>query len=274
MYKTKENAPPGASKGLMAHLVLGYPTLPDSIRSAESYIAAGCNILELQIPFSHPTADGPLITAACREAVENQHVQVEDCLAALQWLRARYPKQEIMVMSYANRVYTYGAGRFVSKMEQMGVRHLIIPDLPIDSPLSDLFSLKSISGKAGSGVSLVPVLAANISPGRLQSLMRLGCEFFYLMSDFKITGSDFSLHTGLLQIISTIREANPGARIGIGFGISTPGHVRAVLRHADVAIVGSALIKAQIAGNLAAYLGSLTDAVRAENRQVHNILFR
>ncbi len=256
-----------ASKSLMAHLVLGYPTLAESIRTAEVYISAGCGILELQVPFSHPTADGPVITAACREAVEKQGVRVEDCIDALKWLRGRHPEQEIMVMSYANRIYAYGAQRFAGQMQDIGIKHLIVPDLPVDAPLSHLFSIGGNMDTRAESVSLVPVIAANITPERLQRLVRQAFGFFYLMSDFKITGGQFSLHPGLLNIISYIRRENPSARIGIGFGISEPEQVREVLKHADVAIVGSSIIKARYAGSLAEHLASLLGAVQTSTNK-------
>jgi tryptophan synthase alpha chain len=109
----------------------------------------------------------------------------------------------------------------------------------------------------------VPVLAANAPDTRLEKLLGKGFDFFYLMSDFKITGSGFSLHPRLKEIISKIkstshRDSKP-TRVGIGFGISSPKQVRLVAAEADVAIVGSALIQAQRAGKLDEYLESLQD---------------
>lgn len=230
---------------LMAHLVLGYPDLAASIQTAETYIAAGVQILELQIPFSHPTADGPIITEACQEATR-QGVTIEDCLEAMAQIRAKYPEQEIMVMSYLNRVYHYGYAKFAATMAKLGIQHVIIPDLPVDAPLT----------QQSSDITLVPVLAANVSNSRLDQLLNANHDFFYLMSDFKITGSGFSLHPRLKEIIQRIRQSENGAkrRTGIGFGISTPEQVRLVNQEADVAIVGSALINAQKNGRLSAFL--------------------
>lgn len=242
----------------MAHLVLGYPTLQTSIRTAEQYIAAGCAILELQVPFSHPTADGAVITEACRVAALDQGVSMSDCLQAIEFLRKKYPSQEIMVMSYANRLYNFGLERFRSEMERLEVSRLIIPDLPVDSVLIP----------ASRRVQLVPVLAANVTDARLECLLGLGCDFFYLMSDFKITGGTFSLHPRLAQLATRIRLANPAARIGIGFGIETPEQVKAVLEVADYAIIGSALIRAQKEGRLDQYLAVLKNMPRFTTQRV------
>ncbi len=244
---------------VMAHLVLGYPTLAESLRTADSYVRAGVRILELQIPFSHPTADGPVITAACREAVENQGVGVQDCIDAIASLRASYPEQEIMVMSYVNRIFVYGFAKFSAEMTRFGVRHLIVPDLPVDSPTA--------AGLANAQLQLVPVLAANVSDARLQQLLAMGFDFFYLMSDFKITGSGFSLNPRLTAVIAAIKSAGDRTkavpRVGIGFGIGTPAQARLVTEAGDIAIIGSALIQAQGEGRLEAFLADLKEAFAA-----------
>jgi tryptophan synthase alpha chain len=233
----------------MAHLVLGYPSLAESIRTAEQYIASGVAILELQIPFSHPTADGPVITLACQKATQ-EGVTVSACLEAIQALRTKFPKQEIMAMSYLNRIYHYGFQAFMDQLKALGIKNLIVPDLPADA-IRD-FAVQHNS------VHFVPVLAANTTDARLDQLLALDFDFYYLMSDFKITGSGFSLHPRLKEIIQKIRaKAVHRPRIGIGFGISTPEQARIIVAEADVAIIGSVLIQAQNAGKLEEYLESL-----------------
>ena len=155
-------------------------------------------------------------------------------------------------MVYLNRIYTFGFQGFIEEMNAAGVHHLIIPDLPPDVAHSFISSQTS--------VKIVPVLAANTSTARLEKLMALGFDFYYLMSDFKITGSGFSLHPNLQAIIQKIKSGTNGhssPRIGIGFGISTPEQAKLVSEEADLAIIGSALIQAQNAGKLPEYLESL-----------------
>ncbi len=220
---------------IMAHLVLGYPTLADSLATAEAYVRAGIRTLELQIPFSHPTADGPVITAACQEAAGPQGVTVTDCLLAIRSLREDFPEQEIIVMSYLNRVFNFGLEQFAQALESLNVKHLIVPDLPVDNPVAARLQ--------GSGVQWVPVLAANVSDERLEKLLSAGFDFYYLMADFKITGAAFSLHPRLKIVIAAIKRTRPEASVGIGFGISTPGQARLAAAEADLAIIGSALIR-------------------------------
>lgn len=242
---------------VMAHLVLGYPNLEESLRTAETYIRAGVQVLELQIPFSHPTADGPVITAACREAVR-QGVTLRDCLVAIGDLRRRFPEQEIVVISYLNPIYSFGFQKFMSEIELLGIRHLIVPDLPVDEKLL-------MVGGGRWTVKLVPVLAANVSDARLGKLLDMGFDFFYLMSDFKITGSAFSLNPRLKNLISKIKSGGDAKspRVGIGFGITTPEQARLVAAEADLAIIGSALIQAQREERLEIYLEKLKNAFTA-----------
>lgn len=245
---------------VMAHLVLGYPNLAESLRTAEIYIRTGVQALELQIPFSHPTADGSVITAACREAVR-QGVTLRDCLVAIGDLRERFPKQEVVVMSYLNPIYVFGFQKFMREMEASGIRHLIVPDLPVDEK-------PGMAGRGRRSVKFVPVLAANVSDARLEKLLGMGFDFFYLMSDFKITGSAFSLNPRLKEIIARIKSGSDSKspRVGIGFGITTPEQARLVAGEADLAIIGSALIQAQREGRLEEYLAALknTFAVATE----------
>jgi tryptophan synthase alpha chain len=242
---------------IMAHLVLGYPTLAESIQTAEKYIQSGVEILELQIPFSHPTADGPVITAACQVAVKEQKVSVIQSLEAIETIRTRYPKQEIIVMSYVNRVFSYGLARFFAKMEQLNIKHLIVPDLPVDAALAQ----NTANYKDAPNLKLVPVLATNTTQERLEKLSAMHFDFYYLMSDFKITGSGFGLNPNLKGMIAGIKKRNPNARVGIGFGISTPEQAKIVSKEADYAIIGSALITSQNGGNLDAYLQSMHEAL-------------
>lgn len=234
---------------LMAHLVLGYPDMATSLATAAEYVRAGCAILELQIPFSHPTADGPVITHACQQAVQGGQATVDDCLDAIQTLRNQFPDQEIIVMTYLNRAFTYGVAALAARLNALGITQAIIPDLPADSVLADQFR------KAG--LNMIPVIAANVPEARLSRLLKLPFNFIYLMSDFKITGSAFSLHPRLEKVLQTIKAERHDVRTGIGFGISTREQVELVTSVANYAILGSSLLKAQEEGRLAAYLGGL-----------------
>ncbi len=244
----------------MAHLVLGYPTLAESLRTADAYIAAGCAVLELQIPFSHPTADGPLITEACRTATGQNGVTIEAAFEAVAEIRRRHPEQQLVVMSYLNPLFVYGLEKTAQKLLSLNIHHLIVPDLPVDSPLADrlqtpgapLLRTANCELRTSTGLRLIPVVAANVTDDRLDRLLAAGYDFFYLMSDFKITGATFSLHPRLKAVIQRLHDG--GAGCCIGFGISTPAQAQLAVEACGMAVVGSAFIRAQNEGRLHACL--------------------
>ena len=154
----------------------------------------------------------------------------------------------IIPMTYFNKVFHYGTDAFMNKLNELGIDHIILPDLPFDGTLTN--SIKS------STVKLVPVMAANISEERLNEAMTLNSDYIYLMADYQITGQAFSLNERLKSVIKTIRTKSD-AQIGIGFGISTRADIEQVLEQADYAIIGSSLIKAKEANQLESKLVEL-----------------
>ena len=227
---------------IMGHLVMGYPSLEQSYQNARTYAKAGFEILELQIPFSHPTADGTVITQANRIATEENHVTIEDCFKLIKQLKDEFPQQEIVIMTYLNKVYHYGIDNFIEQSNQLGVKNLIIPDLPFDDVIA-----KKIN--ASNKVKVIPVIAANIPNDRLEKAIDQDPDHFYIMSEFKITGQGFGLHENITSRIEFIKSKSK-AKIGIGFGISTKEHVNTITSIADYAIIGSALINADNEGKL------------------------
>jgi len=227
---------------IMGHLVLGYPNLEQSYQNARKYAQSGFNILELQIPFSHPTADGALITQANRVATAENNVTIDECFEIIERIKDEFPCQEIILMTYINKVYTYGVDLFIKKASSLNISDIIIPDLPFDHPIAD----KINNSKT---LSIVPVIAANIEDKRLIKAIETNPNHFYIMSEFKITGQGFGLHENISNRVNFIKSKS-NAKIGIGFGISTKAHIEAITQIADYAIIGSALIAAQKEGQL------------------------
>src|SRR5574344_2160868 len=116
---------------LMAHLVAGYPTNELSHITAHALIKGGADILEIQLPFSDPSADGPAIQSACTEVL-NRGAKVKDALNFISELHAEFPDTTIYLMSYGSLIYTPGVSNFCKKAAQAGVKGMIIPDLPFD----------------------------------------------------------------------------------------------------------------------------------------------
>lgn len=229
-----------SKNAIMGHLVIGYPSLKESYKTAIEYIQAGIEILELQIPFSHPTADGSTITEANRKAIEN-NVSVEESLEQIKRIKKEYPEQNIVPMTYLNKVFSYGFDNYVQFLNNINIDHVIIPDLPFDDKHANIIH--------ESPVNLVPVIAANLSSERLQKLFEHPSDYIYIMSGYKITGQKFDLHPDTKALIEELKTRS-NASIGIGFGINNRSDVEEVLKHADFAIIGSSLINANKEGKL------------------------
>ena len=227
---------------IMGHLVIGYPTLEESYQTAKTYIENGIEILELQIPFSDPTADGEVITIANKTAIRNQ-VSFSDCMNFVKDLKNEFPHQELYLMTYLNKLITQNWNEIENELENLGISQLIIPDLPFDSP-------ETLTLEKNGKVQIVPVIGVNIENDRLEKLTQKNPHFIYIMSGFKITGSAFDLHNQMQEITFKIREKSQ-AKIGIGFGVNTYEDALSIAKVADVVIVGSAFIKAQQQGILA-----------------------
>ena len=238
---------------LMAHLVLGHPTLPESLATARRYAAAGVRYVEVQLPFSHPTADGVTITAANRTALAATP-DLADYWTALRALAAELPPERLVLMTYANRIVGGGVEAFVAQLRAVGIRQLIVPDLPLDAPAA--------AALLGAGLDLFPVLAPNVSAARLERLLTHQPAFVYIMAGYRLTGQAFDLDPRLAALVAAIRQRAPQAAVGIGFGVRTGDDVRAILAIADVAIVGSALLQAQSSGALTGLLDELVEATR------------
>lgn len=220
---------------IMAHMVIGYPSYQESRQIAEKYINSGMEILELQIPFSHPTADGTVLTEANRKAVR-EGTTLPMSIDFLKDVRKKHPQQCIMAMTYINKLFAYGISKFCNDLQQAETPYLIIPDLPFDSPLAEEIHQHDY-------VQLVPVISANTSPARLAKALSQKPDYAYLMADYKITGSGFSINPKIKEVIEGIRK-NGQTKVGLGFGISEKKQVEEVLKIADFAIIGSAFTKA------------------------------
>ena len=237
-----------SKQAIMGHLVLGYPDLETSYQTAKKYVEAGIKYLELQIPFSHPTADGVVITNANRQAIHINNVTVADCLELMKRLHLEYPKQQIVPMTYLNKIVGFGIDNFLKALEALAIENLIVPDLPFDVRESQMIHASS--------VKLVPVIAPNITKDRIHLALVHKPNLVYIMSDYKITGYGFGIHQNMEASIAQIRS-HSDAQIGIGFVITTAADVKQILAIADFSIVGSVLIKAEEQHMLAKKLSEL-----------------
>jgi tryptophan synthase alpha chain len=236
-----------AKRTVMAHMIPYYPSIDASRRVAAALIDGGAAYLELQFPYSDPTADGPAIQGACATALDAGFRVAEGWTFVEELVRGGAPP--IFLMSYAGLVYAQGVERFVEKAAEVGVTGLIIPDLPLDSD-EGLFA----AGRR-TGVQVVPVISMGAPEGRIALVEGAGATYIYATLRRGITGSKTEIGRENSAFIQRLSDS--GARVLAGFGIATGDQVEAVVRHAHAAVVGSAFVREIAASPADPYPGVL-----------------
>jgi tryptophan synthase alpha chain len=223
-------------KQIVTHVVLGYPSIAETEALVAAMVESGIRIVELQIPFSDPIADGPTVSKANIGALE-AGMTVKKSFEVAQRLCKTYPEVDFYFMTYGNIVYNFGIQEFCKQAEKIGISGMIIPDIPWDSDDGKLLN----SACKDNGLSNVLV----VSPGYNQDLTLPWVEqaqgFIYLTSTKGTTGAVSSLSEAFKDEIDTLRN-HTQIPIGIGFGISKPEHVADVCTVANYAIIGSHII--------------------------------
>lgn len=220
-------------KAFVAFITCGDPDLATTAAVVRAAVQNGADLIELGIPFSDPTAEGPVIQGANLRAL-NGGVTTDKIFDLVRELR-----QDVTVpmvfMTYANVVYSYGAERFISTCREIGMDGLILPDLPFEEkeefqPLCQQY-----------GVDLISLIAPT-SENRIAMIAKEAEGFLYIVSSLGVTGTRSEITTDLASIVKVVR-ANTSIPCAIGFGISTPEQAKAMAALSDGAIVGSAIIK-------------------------------
>lgn len=216
---------------LMMHVVVGYPSLDVNWAMLEAMDSVGVDVVEFQLPFSEPIADGPSFVKANQEAIE----------AGTGWheyfdLAARAAKRfsfRIVFMGYFNSVFRMGAESFCARLSEAGMEGFIIPDLPVEEA-GEL-------NAAARGLELDPILimTPTNSPARLAEIGRQASGFVYCTARTGVTGRRTDLSQGVAAFVERCRAAT-SLPLGLGFGIKTAADVRGVRGLADIAIVGTA----------------------------------
>lgn len=210
-----------------------------SLEILETLIAAGADALELGIPFSDPSADGPVIMVSANRALDAGSTTAK-CLAIVKRLRERHPDVPMSIMLYANLVYAPGQEKFFAMCEEAGVDVVLIPDLPVEMrEMDQSFDMAA----ANHGIGLVSIAPPNARPEQLALIAHVSKGYVYLLSRPGITGENNPAHKPAEALIEGLEKA--GAAPGLlGFGVSKPEHVRAALASgAAGVIVGSAIVR-------------------------------
>ena len=228
IHKAFENG-----KAFIPFITCGDPDLETTARVVRAAVANGADLIELGIPFSDPTAEGPVIQGANLRALEGG-VTTDKVFDLVRDLR-KDVTIPMVFMTYANVVFSYGAERFISTCKEIGIDGLILPDLPYEEkeeflPLCHQYDVDLIS------------LIAPTSENRIAMIAKEADGFIYLVSSLGVTGVRSEIKTDLESIVKVIR-ANTDTPVAIGFGISTPEQAAKMAGISDGAIVGSAIIK-------------------------------
>ena len=220
-------------KAFIAFITCGDPDLETTAATVRVAVENGADLIELGIPFSDPTAEGPVIQGANIRAL-NGGVSTDKIFAFVKELR-RDVRVPMVFMTYANVVFSYGAEKFISTCRDIEIGGLILPDLPFE----EKEEFQPICNKYG--VDLVSLIAPT-SENRIAMIAREAEGFLYIVSSLGVTGTRSEIKTDLASIVEVVRQ-NTDIPCAIGFGISTPEQAKKMADVSDGAIVGSAIIK-------------------------------
>jgi tryptophan synthase alpha chain len=220
---------------LMTHVVVGYPSLEANWAMLEAMDAAGVDLVELQLPFSEPIADGPAFVKANHDAI-HAGIGWRDYfdLATRAAARFRFP---VLFMGYYNSIFRMGAEGFCACLAEAGMSGFIVADLPPEEATA-------VNAMARAR-TLDPILlmTPTSSPERLAEIGRQASGFVYCAARKGVTGKQTDLSQGVEAFLARCRAAT-SLPLALGFGIRTAADVRALRGHADIAIVGTACLEA------------------------------
>lgn len=246
-------------KAFIAFVTCGDPDLETTAKVVRAAVENGADLIELGIPFSDPTAEGPVIQGANLRALRGG-ITTDKIFAFVKELR-RDVKVPMVFMTYANVVFSYGAEKFISTCRDIGIDGLILPDLPFEEKEEFLPTCRQYD------VDLISLIAPT-SENRISMIAREAEGFIYIVSSLGVTGTRNEIRTDLSSIVKVVRE-NTKVPCAIGFGISTPEQAKKMADISDGAIVGSAIVKliekygTDAPEHVAEYVKSMKDAIRS-----------
>lgn len=221
-------------KAFIPFVTCGDPNLETTEKMVRAMEKSGADLIELGIPFSDPTAEGPVIQGANLRALSGG-VTTDKIFEMVGRLR-RDVKVPLVFMTYANVVFSYGTERFAQKAAEVGMDGIILPDVPFEekeefAPIFRKYGMDFIS------------LIAPTSSDRVTKIAAEAEGFVYCVSSLGVTGVRKDIATDIGAMVKLVREANPEIPCAIGFGISTPEQAKKMAQHADGVIVGSAIVR-------------------------------
>ncbi len=221
-------------KAFIPFITCGDPTLDVTEEAVVAMVEAGADLIELGIPFSDPTAEGPVIQEANIRALANK-VTTDDVFALVARLRERGVQIPMVFMTYSNVLFSYGLERFAAAAAKAGIDGVILPDVPHEEKSEFAEPL------AAEGLELVSLIAPT-SHERIRQIASDAAGFVYCVSSLGVTGVRSEITTDIAAMVDLVRSATD-VPCAVGFGISTPEQAANMAAKSDGAIVGSAIIK-------------------------------
>lgn len=220
----------------MTHIIAGYPTMEKCEELVRIMDQSGVGFVEIQIPFSDPVADGPTIMAANQASLE-RGTKVEDCFMLMQRLRAQV-KVPLLFMTYYNIIFKYGVRDFCQRAAECGCYGLIVPDMPIDEESQEGF----FAACKEFGLKAIQVVSPLTSEQRLKKIADYAEGFVYCVARYGTTGAREDFEVDLDEYLKRVRKYID-LPLAVGFGISKKEHCEMVWAQAEIAVLGSAVVK-------------------------------
>lgn len=219
-------------KAFIPFVTCGDPNLETTAKIIVEMANAGASVIELGIPFSDPTAEGPVIESANERALAGG-VTTDKIFQMVQTVR---PKVfvPLVFMTYANVVFSYGIERFAKKCKEIGVDGIILPDVPFEEKEEFDEVCKEY------GIDFISLIAPT-SENRIATIAKEASGFLYMVSSLGVTGERSEIVCDVEHMISLAKESS-SVPCAVGFGISTPAQAKAISQYADGVIVGSAIV--------------------------------
>ena len=253
--------------GLVAYISAGDPDPTLGYEILKGLPAAGADLIELGMPFTDPMADGPSVQLAGQRALK-AGITVNATFDMVRRFREMDNDTPILLMGYYNLVYQRGAAKFCKDAAEAGIDGFILVDLPPE----EAEALKPHA--VANGIDTVLLTAPTTDDKRLPAVLKFSSGFVYFVSVLGITGTKSATEESVRGHVERIKR-HTRLPVGVGFGIKTPEQAAAVARHADAAVVGSAIVdqvkvaidadgkpKADLVPNLLAFVKSLAEGVR------------
>ncbi len=222
---------------VMSHAVVGFPNLDENEKAIAGLVAAGVNLIELQVPFSDPVADGHTLVNACYEALKHGG-SVRATLALAKKVSAAHPNASFILMSYLNPLYRYGLEQLFRDAAAAGFKGMIIPDMPVEEfepwmPLLDEL-----------GIAPILMVTPNTSDERVARIAKSARGMVYVVSRMGVTGKQTQWGEEFSQYVARIRQ-HTDLPLAIGFGVRAASDLQALTGTAEVAAFCSKYIEWQ-----------------------------